>query len=116
MQRLDEYPGLVDPNIGWMRNSAAHLNSEYLIEQDAILIWDKKHDAVIVPVNELLDRVESIYQLSCRIVQRVSQLYMFRNFMRDTGLLREVIARYPVIFFGNQEEISQAEAEISDYC
>ena len=116
VQRLAAYPGLIDPDIGWMRNSAAHLNYEYLVGQDAMRMWDNKHDAITVPVNELLDRVESTYQFSCWTVQRVGQLYLFRNFLRDTGLLGEVISHYPVLCSGNQEAVIQAEAEILGYC
>src|SRR5262245_1309388 len=91
-QRLATYPGLVDSDAGWLRNSTAHLNNKYVVGKDALLMWDRKHPEILMPVIELMDRVERMYQISSQTIQRVGQLYALRNFFLGTGLLDEFVA------------------------
>jgi hypothetical protein len=86
IDRLPEYHGLVDPDAIWMRNSAVHNEPEYESD-DSIWMWDRKHPRKRVKVNELMSLTESLYVMSTRTIQSVSQLYFLRDFILNTGLL-----------------------------
>jgi hypothetical protein len=113
-QRLAAYPGLVDSDAGWLRNSAAHMKNKYVAGKDALLMWDRKRPETLIPVNELLDRVERMYQISSQTIQRVGQLYAIRNLFRDTGLHDEFVAKWPTFLSGNEEDIRKADSELAD--
>lgn len=87
-QRLyRDYPTLVEPNAGWLRNSAEHNPRRYVVDKDAVLMWDKNVPPVEVSVDDLLAIVNRMYSMSAITIQRVAQLYMLRNTLLKTGLL-----------------------------
>jgi hypothetical protein len=112
-RRLSDYPGLVEPDAGWMRNSAIHNPRKYILEKDALEMWDKSVEPRIVPVGELLAMVKRMYQISGVTIQRVSQLYMFRNLFGEIGLLDGFVESFPVLLSSDENEIQQVEARFT---
>src|SRR5207245_3649585 len=94
-KRLSDYHGLVEPDAGWMRNSAIHNPRKYILEKDAVEMWDKSVAPRVVPVGELLAMVKRMYQISGVTIQRVGQLYMFRNLFGEMGLLDGFMESFP---------------------
>jgi hypothetical protein len=84
-KRLANYPGLVEGRAGWMRNSATHLHYEYLVSEDALEMWDIKHTRRKISVDELLEIVKSMYQISAQTFPQVAQLYVLRTFLPAAG-------------------------------
>ncbi len=112
-RRLSDYPGLVEPDAGWMRNSAVHNPRKYILEKDALEMWDKSVEAQIVPVGELLAMVKRMYQISGVTVQRVGQLYMFRKLFGEMGLLDGFVESIPLLMSSNDDDIQQIEARFT---
>ena len=108
-RRLSDYPGLVEPDAGWMRNSAIHNPRRYILDKDALEMWDKSVEPRIVPVGELLAMVKRMYQISGVTIQRVGQLYMFRNLFGDKGFLNEFVESLPLLLSSSQEEVQEVE-------
>jgi hypothetical protein len=108
-ERLSDYPGLVEPKAGWMRNSAVHNPRQYLLGQDAVMMWDKGGDPRAIPVSDLLAMVQSMYQISGVTIQRVGQLYMFRKLFGDMGLLDGLVEALPMLFSASEDEIQQLD-------
>lgn len=108
-RRLSDYPGLVEPDAGWMRNSAIHNPRKYILEKDALEMWDKSVETRMVPVNELLAMVKRMYQISGVTIQRVGQLYMFRKLFGEIGLLDGFVESFPFLLSSNADEIQRVE-------
>jgi hypothetical protein len=111
-RRLTDYPGLVEPDAGWMRNSAAHNMPEYVIGEDAVVVWDKSHEPKKVRVDDLLEMVQRMYLISAITVVRVGQLYLFREFFVNTGLFKMFVGLMPLVFSRDESRMSAAEREI----
>lgn len=111
-RRLPDYPGLIEPDAVWMRNSAIHNPRKYNYEDDALEMWDKGRAPRSVSVINLYAMVERIYQISGETIQRVGQLYMFRKFS-DSGLLDELVESFPQLLSENENEVKQAEERLS---
>lgn len=107
--RLADYPGLVEADAGWRRNAAAHGHWEYLPAEDALVMWDKNRPRSKVPVGELLTQVNDMYRISGPTLALVAQLYLFRDFMWNTGLVEAFIVRIPS--FLSSDEVRRAAAE-----
>jgi hypothetical protein len=108
-RRLSDYPGLVEPDAGWMRNSAIHNPRKYILEKDALEMWDKSVEPRTVPVGDLLAMVKRMYQISGETIQRVAQLYMFRKLFGELGLIDGLIESLPLLLSANETEIQQVE-------
>jgi hypothetical protein len=108
-KRLYNYPGLVEPDAGWMRNSAVHNPRKYIVEEDAVEMWGKAVDRRVVRVDELLAMVKRMYQISGVTIQRVGQLYMFRTLFGENGFFDEIVESFPVLLSSRPEEIQQVE-------
>lgn len=106
-RRLSDYPGLVEPDAGWMRNSAVHNPRKYILEKDAVEMWDKSVAPRMVPVGELLAMVKSMYQISGVTIQRVGQLYVFRKLFGE--MLEGFVESFPVLLSSNENEIQLVE-------
>jgi len=109
--RLGDFPGLVDPRAGWMRNSAVHHRYEYLVNEDRLLMWDNNHPRVEVPVDELVATVRSMYLLSGPTFSRVSQLYILRS-IANTGLLDALLSHAPGLLDKDENIRNLTEHEI----
>jgi len=114
-ERLLDYAGLVEPRAGWMRNSAVHNVLDYILEEDSVWMWDRKGDREKIRVDELLAMAQSMYSISARTIQRVGQLYMFREFFLQSGLLDMMLDLMPHALANDQEKAALAEQEISSY-
>ncbi|MCA1567919.1 MAG: hypothetical protein LC803_20180 [Acidobacteria bacterium] len=113
-RRLANYPGLVEPDAGWMRNSAVHNPRKYLLVTDALEMWDKNVAHKAVPVDELYAMVKRMYLISGMTVQRVGQLYMFRNVFAESGLLDAFVEFLPHLFTLDEQKVLTAEARFFD--
>lgn len=111
--RLLEYPGIVEPDAGWMRNSAVHNPRKYILESDALQMWDRTVESRLVGVGELLAMVKRMHQISGVTIQRIGQLYMFRNWFGRSGFLDEMIDSFPVLLSTKPEEIQQVEDKLA---
>jgi hypothetical protein len=83
--RLSAYPGLVDPDARWMRNSARHERWEPVPGEDAIIMWDDKTPRTKVTLCELEKKVNDMYQIAGLTFVSVAHRYLFRNVLTDTG-------------------------------
>lgn len=111
-RRLTDYPGLVEPDAGWMRNSAAHNMPEYVVGEDAVIVWDKTHGRKKVRVDDLLEMVQRMYLISGVTIVHVGQLYMFRDFFVSTGLFKMFVALVLLVFSRDEVRLSAAEREM----
>lgn len=114
-ERLLDYPGLVESRAGWLRNSAVHNVPDYVLEEDSVWMWDRKGNREKIRVDELLAMAKSMYTISANTIQRVGQLYMFREFFLQTGLLDMMLNLMPYALANDQEKVALAEQEISSY-
>lgn len=85
-KRLADYPGLVDPDARWMRNSARHERWRPLPAEDSIIMWDKKTPPTQFSLDELAAKVEAMYQMAAVTFGAVARCYLFRNMLTDTGI------------------------------
>lgn len=114
-ERLSDYPGLVEPDAGWMRNSAVHSLPDYIPEEDSLWMWDRNHPRTKVRVDDLLEMVQRMYLISAVTIQRVSQLYFLRDFYLNTGLLDIFVGSIPCLFAGDEKRLAEAEREMTEY-
>jgi hypothetical protein len=112
-QRLQAYPGLVDSEAGWRRNAAAHGHWEYDSKSDLLIMWDDKMPRSSMPVTELISRLSDMYQMSGPTIERVAQLYLFRDVFCKTGLLDALCDSIPAFFSLDQERMDAADKYIS---
>jgi hypothetical protein len=113
-RRLADYPGLVELDAGWMRNSAVHNPRKYFVETDELEMWDKNVERKAVQVDELYTMVKRMYLISGVTVQRVGQLYMFRNLFIESGLLDAFIEFLPHLFTLDEQKVRDAEERLFD--
>lgn len=111
-RRLADYPGLVEPDAGWMRNSAVHNMPEYLLEDDSVVMWDRHHERTKVRVDDLLEMVQRMYLISGMTIMHVSQLYMFRDLFVKTGLFKMLVDCIPLVIAHDELRLSMAEQEM----
>lgn len=109
--RLSAYPGLVEADAGWRRNSAVHNPCEYIIRDDVVIMSDDNVPRTPVSVDELETMVRRMYEISGATMPRVSQLYLFRLFI-DTGLFEAIMARLPDFLSDDPSRRVEAEEDI----
>ncbi len=91
-KKLTDYTQLFDVRAGWMRNAVTHTVPFYDPKTDTLVLVDKKN-SIEINTADLLEIAEVLYQLSAKTIVFVSQLYLFREIYRDTGL-REIFMEY----------------------
>jgi hypothetical protein len=109
--RLSAYPGLVEADAGWRRNSAVHNPCEYIVRDDVVVMSDNNVPHTPVSVDELEVMVRRMYEISGATMPRVSQLYLFRLFS-DTGLFKTIIERLPDLLSDDLSRRFEAEEVI----
>jgi hypothetical protein len=114
-RRLIDFPGLVEPDAGWMRNAAVHYLPNYILEEDSLLLEAKNVQPAKVRVDDLLALVQRMYHISATTIHRVGQLYMFRDLYLNTGLFDVFVENFPHISSGNDKRIAIAERELTEY-
>jgi len=114
-ERLRDLPGLVERDVGWMRNSAVHNLPDYIPEEDSLWMWDRNHPRTKVRVDDLLEIAQRMYIISAATIQRVAQLYMLRDFFLNTGLFDMFVESTPYIFAGDEQRLAAVEREMSEY-
>ncbi|HVS80752.1 MAG TPA: hypothetical protein VHE60_03375 [Pyrinomonadaceae bacterium] len=109
--RLQNYPGLVDAEAAWRRNGAAHNHWKYEPNGDLLTMWDDNVSPKTIAVDKLIERLNDMYQLSGPTLERVAQLYLFRNVLYQTGLLDALFDSFPRLLSLNEAEMAAAEKE-----
>ena len=112
--RLSHYPGLLEPDAVWLRNSAVHEVPDYIPEEDSIWMWDRTHSRRKVRVDDLIALTRRISLISIQTIQRVSQLYLLR-FLLNTGLIDMAVACISYEVTGDEKRLKDAEARIKAY-
>lgn len=112
--RLADYPGLVDPDAGWMRNSACHNRRVYLPDADAVEMWDENRPRRQMPVQELLKKVKDMYEISAVTFPYVAQAYMFRTMFVRSGMLDILTGKASSISAFDEETLKAVEQEITE--
>lgn len=95
--RLSDYPGLVDADVRWMRNSARHERWEPIPGEDAIIMWDEHSPRTKIALCELETKVNDMYQAAGVTFICVAHRYLFRNLLTDTGTWEIFGKMLPVI-------------------
>lgn len=112
VRRLPDYPNLVEPGAGWMRNSAVHNPRDYVVKNDSLMMWDKNVPRTEVRVDDLLVMVHRMYLVSAVTMQRVAQLYLLRNLLLNTGLLDALLDSVPDLVSGDNARAEMAEKKL----
>lgn len=113
-RRLPDYAKLVDPDAMWMRNSAIHNPREYLVGEDALMLWDKNVPRTKVRVDDLFAMVERMYTISAVTIQKVGQLYLLRNLLLDTGVFDLLLDNVPNFLSPDAAKLEAAERELME--
>jgi hypothetical protein len=111
-RRLADYPGLIEPDAGWMRNSAVHNMPDYVLDDDSVVMWDRNHERTKVRVSDLLEMMQRMYFISGTTIMHVSQLYMFRDVFVNTGLFKMFVDCIPLVIAHDELRLSMAEQEM----
>jgi hypothetical protein len=114
-EQLADYPGLVERDAVWMRNSAVHNLPAYIPEEDSLWLWDRKHPRKKIGVEELLIMVQRMYLISANTIQRVGQLYLFREFYLESGLGAMLLESSPEIFADDENRLAAAEQRMKEH-
>jgi hypothetical protein len=114
-KRLSNYPGLVEPDAGWMRNSAVHQIPDYDRTDDSLTLRDRNTQPFKVQVDALLDMVRRMYVISGNTITRVSQLYLFRELFLESGMLEVMLHQIPSFLSADNNSVASAEKEVMDY-
>jgi len=110
--RLVEYPGLVDSDAAWMRNSVSHNRRVYIPAEDAVDMWDENRPTRRIPVSELLEKIKAMYQISAFTFPRNAQIYLFRTMLLESGILDLLLEQVALISTFDETAIKKAEQEI----
>lgn len=94
--KLPDYAGLFETRSSWFRNAVTHGIPDYDLATDRMVLTDGSRSAVI-STDELLALSHSLYEISGKTIVFVSQLYLFREVFRDTGLFDLYIDYVPQI-------------------
>lgn len=95
--RLSDFPGLVDPDARWMRNSARHERWEPIPNEEAIVMWDDNTPRTKITFPELEKKVMDLYQVAGITFPSVAQRYLFQNILVDSGLWDVLGKKLPAI-------------------
>ena len=113
-RKLGDYPGLVEEDVGWRRNAAAHGHWEYVDKGDSINMWDERRPKSNIPVGELYAKLVDMYLIAGPTFARVGQLYLLRNVALNTGMAGAFINNIPRLLSEEEAERAAAEAEIEE--
>ncbi len=115
-EKLKDYPQLIEPNVGWMRNCITHEIPKYDIKTDSWEMKNSKSQIIKVKVDELLKLTENLYQISTSTIARVGQLYLFREFFLESGLLEVLADNLPtVILEADKNKEIELEKKITNH-
>lgn len=109
-KRLADYPGLVDSDARWMRNSARHERWEPLAGEDAVIMWDDKTPETRLTLHELETKVNDMYQMAGLTFGAVARRYLFRNMLTDTGAWAILVRSLPTAVEAFGEDLSNVDA------
>jgi hypothetical protein len=113
--RLKDFSGLVASEIKLLRNSFAHNNFKYNLNDDSFIVWDKKTPTTKMSANEIVKIANEVTSMCVETFPLVAQLYLIRNFYLNSGFLDLLLEKMPALISENPEEVSKAEKELSDF-
>jgi hypothetical protein len=85
--RLVGYPGLVEPNAGWLRNAASHAHWSFVPDKDAVWMWDEHRPATMFDLKCLKKIVDRMYMISGPTMLSAAMSYVFKDIMAGSGML-----------------------------
>lgn len=113
--RLKKFPGLVISEMKLLRNSFAHNNFEYSLDDDSFTVWDENIPRTKMTANLIVKIANDATSICTETLPRVAQLYFLRNFLADSGFLEIYLQKIPTLASGNQNEVSKAEIELRSF-
>jgi len=108
-----KYHNLIESNAVIMRNSPSHNILNWNDETDSIILKDKEK-RIEISVDELLEKLRSMQQISSFTISRVGQLYMFRICGRD-GIMEKIYDSLPAFFSNDKMRIQLAKTELYNF-
>jgi hypothetical protein len=75
-------------------------------------MWDKNVPRAEVRVDDLFAMVQRMYSISAITMQRVSQLYLLRNLLLNTGLLDALLDNVTDLISGDHARAEMAEKQL----
>lgn len=109
-QRLADYPGLVDRDARWMRNSSRHERWEPVPGENAIIMWDEKTPATRFSLDELESKVNAMFQMAGVTFGAVARSYLFKNMLANTGAWDAMEKTLPAALNAAGEDLSNSDA------
>jgi hypothetical protein len=97
---------LVDIDVGWMRNSAAHHHWNYLPDNDSVEMWDDNHPVEVVPTSRIGDKVKAMHS-SGQLVLAMNETSRYECFIAPSGPMRGLHAGLAKLV-GNDSQVSEA--------
>ncbi len=83
----ESHPGLVDPDVGWLRNATAHAHWVYDPSNGTLILWDAKRPPRRISLEHLEQRVLNMYYLAAGTLPATFMLHAVRDVMIPNGLL-----------------------------
>ena len=108
-----KYHKLIEPSVSIMRNAPSHNPLNWVYETDTIVLKDKEKQ-IEMPVNELIQKLESMLQISSLTISRVGQLYMFRIFSKN-GFMENLFDLLPEFLSNDKGRIQSAEKVFNNF-
>ena len=87
--RLDDYRSLVDPDVAFIRNAAAHGDWAYDPSSNSVILQDKKKIPLELTLRKLEMRLEGIYFISGPILLNLINKYII-TFYQKSGFASEM--------------------------
>ncbi len=115
MNRLRDFPCLVEGKMKLLRNSFAHNNFEYNLEDDSFVVWDDNTPKTNIAADEILKIAKDVTFMCVETFPLFCQLYLMQNFLIDSGFLETYLENISALTSGNPLEVSKAEKELSDF-
>jgi hypothetical protein len=107
--RLQDYPGLLDVDAVWIRNSAVHDPPNPNLQEGSLRLTDQKGSHRSFAVDDLISRAESLYLLAAQTMQYVAMLYFYREFILRTGLNDMIAECIALELAGDKNKLAEAE-------
>ncbi len=77
---------LVDPKASWLRNSVAHESHRVEPDGSRVTFWDRNGQQLVLPTDELVERVTGLYAMAVEVFPRVVSTYISKRTYVDLGL------------------------------
>ncbi len=114
LQNLPQkFHSLIEPTASIMRNAPSHNPLDWIYETDSIILKDKEKK-LIISVDELIEKIKSMLQISSSTISFVGQVYLFRTF-NQIGILDKLFELMPDFISNDETKIKFAETELNEF-